>query len=381
MTYPNVAASLKQQQGAAFLILVFMLGVAAASLILTIGPTSNDRLATEEKTFQALTMARDALMGYAASAGTNVGAARPGDLPCPATDFSTGIAQACNSLALRIGYLPWNTLGLPDLRDGSGAPLLYAVSERFKTNPRNTTQSLNSDTSGEYSVSGQNVVAIVFAPGPALSTQDRSAATFNVVNFLELENADGDTTFENSLETDNFNDRLLWITPQAFFPPLELRAVRIAQQRLLHYFGVTGRFPMSARYLSDTACWDYGGRLPYPGLGTHPCLPGGNGATSGAWTNNFPDWFWNNFWDYVIHYAPARRCVTNPGTICGGSGNYLTVGTQNNIRALLIRQGVRTPATTCSTPSQCLDDAENTDQDPVYVVPSAGNDRMTIVSP
>ncbi len=325
-------------------------------------------------------MARDALLGYAASAGTNLGAARPGELPCPAADFNTGIPQSCSSQGLRIGYLPWNRLGLPALRDGSGAPLLYAVSDRFKTDPRHTSP-LNLDVSGDYTVDGQNAVAVVFAPGAALSNQNRAATTFNIANFLELGNADGNTIFETALESSNFNDRLLWITPPALFKPVELRVARIAKQRLLDYFNLTGRFPMAARYLSDFSCWDYGGRLPYPdAAGTHPCLPEGNGVAADRWVTDFPQWFWQNYWDYMNHYAPARRCVTNTGTICGGTGNYLTVGTQNNIHALLISQGIRSPASACSLPSQCLDDAENANQDSIYVIPSAGNDRMTIVS-
>jgi len=96
----------------------------------------------------------------------------------------------------------------------------------------------------------------------------------------------------------------------------------------------------------------------------------------------WPSWFWTNYWDYVIHYAPAQRCVTTSGTVCDGAGSYLTVDSQTNVRALLIRQGIPNGQTRpCTLVSQCLDDTENSDSDSTYTVPVAGNDRMTIVSP
>lgn len=84
----------------------------------------------------------------------------------------------------------------------------------------------------------------------------------------------------------------------------------------------------------------------------------------------------------MIHYAPAQRCVTTSGAVCDGSGSYITVDSQTNVRSLLIRQGIRNgQLRPCTTPSQCLDDTENGNSDVIYTAPLAGNDRMTIVSP
>lgn len=365
-----------RQHGAAFLILVMMIGVIAASLIVTAAPSGSASLASAQKTAKALATAREALMAYAASVPDS---ARLGDLPCPATSYVTGqTATSCNTSTSRVGYLPWKTLGLPDLRDGSGAPLLYAVSNGFKYNTR--TGTLNSDTAGEFTIAGDNVIAVVFAPGPPIGTQDRNAGTFDVVNFLELGNADGNTTFVNLPEASDINDRLLWITPGAFFPPLELRASRVATAVLQHYYTTTGRFPYADQYLGGASCRTFsGGRVPYYGS---VCLPLGVGSALGSWTTSWPAWFWTNYWDYVLHYAPAQRCVTRLVSNCDGVGSYLTVDSQTNIRALLIRQGIRNGQTRpCTLPSQCLDDTENGDGDTIYITPVAGNDRMTIVSP
>jgi hypothetical protein len=370
MSYQRMPWSfgLRRQRGAAFLILVMMLAIAAVSFIVFAAPSESNQLAAARKTAQALAAAREALIGFAASVPDSD---RPGDLPCPATDYATGDAgSTCSTAASRIGYLPWRKLGLPDLRDGSGAPLLYAVSNGFKNSPR--TGTLNSDTAGDFTVAGENAIAVVFAPGSPIGSQNRNAGVFNVANFLELGNADGDSVFDNSAETATFNDRLLWITPRAFFPPLELRALRLTQERLLDYFNDNGRFPSADQYLVGTPCQTFsGGRVPYYGSS---CL------SAGAWTLPWPSWYWDNYWDYVIHYAPAQRCVT--GTACSGIGSYLTVDTQNNVRALLIRQGIRNGQTRpCTLPSQCLDDTENGNGNTIYITPVAGNDRLTIVSP
>ena len=62
----------------------------------------------------------------------------PGYLPCPDTDGDGWAEATCGSLdgasgqASRLGLLPWKTLGLPDLRDGYGERLWYAVSSKYK---------------------------------------------------------------------------------------------------------------------------------------------------------------------------------------------------------------------------------------------------------
>lgn len=354
-----------------------MIGIAGAAIIVSAGATTNFKLAEAQRTAQSLATAREALMAYAASVPDSD---RLGDLPCPATSYATGqTATSCNTAASRMGYLPWKTLGLPELRDGTGAPLLYAVSNVFKYSSR--TGTLNSDTSGEFTVAGENAIAVVFSPGAPIGSQDRNAATFDVANFLEARNADGDALFENSAESSTFNDRLIWITPRAFFPPLEMRALRVAQERLQHYFTITGRYPLSNRYAYDYSCWTYGGRLPYPTSG-NPCLPGGNGATASQWTMAWPGWFFANYWDYVIHYAVAPPCTTTSGGTCDGSGSFLTLNGTDNYRVLLIRQGIPNgQSRPCSAPSQCLDDGENRDGDRDYITPVAGNDRLTVFAP
>ena len=96
----------------------------------------------------------------------------------------------------RLGRLPWKTSGLPDLRDGSGERLWYAVSLSFVNNPRTgpctvpaDTGCLNSNTSGTITVRDQSgtvmndgtapataAIAVVIAPGSALTRLRRNRA-------------------------------------------------------------------------------------------------------------------------------------------------------------------------------------------------------------
>lgn len=91
----------------------------------------------DEITARTLAQAREALLTHAAERAIDP-AVGPGYLPCPDRD-GDGWAQAtCGSLAgdtgqaQRLGWLPWKTLGLPDLRDGAGQRPWYAVSTKHK---------------------------------------------------------------------------------------------------------------------------------------------------------------------------------------------------------------------------------------------------------
>jgi hypothetical protein len=129
----------------------------------------------------------------------------PGYLPCPDLDDDGWAEATCGSLsgdsgqAQRLGRLPWKTLGLPDLRDGDGERLWYAVSSKYKgllncgasrgcvdmtpaaalgtITVRDPTGALLHDgTSGDALAASGGAVAVVFAPGAALQRLDASGA-------------------------------------------------------------------------------------------------------------------------------------------------------------------------------------------------------------
>lgn len=185
----------------------------------------------DEATTRALAQAKEALISYAVSVDLS-GSARPGDLPCP-DNWSFGhnnagtagsdlvsLAPPCSTPAKRIGRLPWRTLKITELHDGSGESLWYAVSTNFKNNPRSGT--LNSDTAGTISVrdgignlvfdasAGNGVVAVIMAPGPPMQRQDGLVQQRNVANFnVASHYLDNIATEDNA----DFSDG----TPNGFF--------------------------------------------------------------------------------------------------------------------------------------------------------------------
>lgn len=323
-----------RQRGFAATATILLLVVAGiGALTIYFSAATRARLASDQTTVAALAQARDALIGYAVSVDTSgAPGPRPGELPCPSRTALTdgtpaGIATTpCNGLA--IGYLPWRTLGLPELRDGSGELLWYAVSTGFKNNPR--VYPLNSDTAGEFTVTGttaaNNVIAIVFAPGAPLDipgqSQDRTklqnsicpttgttiARVLCAANYLEGGNHDNDTNFVSSLTSNittasnnNFNDKIMLITREDLFPAVENRVARDIRLTLQSYKTTNNYYPYAAP-LNGTACQTgnypaglYRGRVPLSCTDLAPLT--------------LPTWFTNNNWNEVLVYAVAPRCT------------------------------------------------------------------------
>lgn len=197
-------APASSQRGQALLVLLMILVVAGSAVFYSFAGSANSAIERDKITAAALAQAKAALIGYAVAVDLS-GAGRPGDLPCPDrdNDGDADAVPACSGAAL--GRLPWKTLRLPDLRDGDGERLWYAVSSNFKNNPRtncllsgmpgyNTGDEagcLNSDSRGTITIrnsatvinDGTNpdpftpsgVVAVVFAPGAVLQRQDTGA--------------------------------------------------------------------------------------------------------------------------------------------------------------------------------------------------------------
>ncbi len=309
--------TIRKQSGAA-LIAFLLVFVTAASFALIKGL---NEVATKQhrdaQTAKALAEAKAALIGYAAGANlippsscsTNVSRCpRPGDLPCPdrnndgyadnsppsgSLPISCGSSLGSNQ-ARRLGRLPWRTLGLPDLRDGTGERLWYAVSNNFKMRDRTSCGSsgvpgcLNSDSRGTITVRNSNggvlhdgsnpynvpsgAIAIVLAPGGVLqrqdagTAQDRSCATCNdPKNYLDIdvENGEDNADFADEISTDGFiqgdifdasqnvivNDKILAITHEDIMPLLERRVAGEVLACLRDYSALPGnntRYPWAA---------------------------------------------------------------------------------------------------------------------------------------
>lgn len=198
-------ASQPGQRGVALVLIVIGLVVGVGALFVTgLLRSGESRLSRDQVTQNSLRQAKDALLAYAGSwpnrRGTDPldsnndvwGQQRPpGFLPCPDRDNSGAPPGQCgtavgSSQSSRLGRLPFRTLGLPDIRDGYGERLWYAVSSKYKTsvpsydlNPetglgtisvRSATGMLIHDGTNTnlYNADAGGVVAVIIAPGPPI---------------------------------------------------------------------------------------------------------------------------------------------------------------------------------------------------------------------
>ncbi|HKC54217.1 MAG TPA: hypothetical protein VKC33_06210 [Burkholderiales bacterium] len=287
------------QRGFALIALLALAALISAFLIasalnLTSAGNSKER---EDRSMSALRQAKAALITYAASEQWQLYKGQvtdqPGALPCPdinhdGTESDEGnsdcVGLGISSTTNLIGRIPWKTLGVDDLRDASGERIWYALSFNFRKLSGTTV--INSDTqpcdtpacnAGEIQLTvtgtapASNVVAIVFAPGPALDLrqtggplQNRPAdhtdpAYKDPINYLENFSL-GDVTGRhysfttNAIPVDTFNDRLLVITQAdlmaAVEPVVAARIERDVKPLLTDYFNKWGAYPFAVPFAS-----------------------------------------------------------------------------------------------------------------------------------
>jgi len=389
-------SSPQQQRAFGAIIFIALIALLTIGVLMTVLAGKSAQNEFDEKTLPVLAVAQKALIAYAAA-----NPASPGRLPCPDTT-NTGFKDAtCGAAGTnQLGRLPWRTLGLPDLRDGSGECLWYAVSGAFKESPATTP--VNSDIPGQLVIKDDagntlagNAIAVILAPGPALPGVTRTAGTSqcggtNIASdYLDIANAINNATsppatFVAGQPSDTFNDRLVFITPAQFFPGIERRVAGEIKKILLSYYAGNGYYPF-ANDLSD---------------GTYNCTPSPPDHTRGRlplsisagcpgladWPAGLPAWFTSDQWHQLTYYTTAPACTFSTPT-CTGVG-FLTV--QNapmptgNKQALVIEPGP-TPPTTCSTAlNSCLDGINQSNTTDVYVTQPASptfNDIVVIVAP
>jgi hypothetical protein len=229
------------QRGAALLAMLAVIVMGAAWWMASAMATRANRVALERtQTAQALRLAKQALIAYAANlAGGDDG--NPGRLPCPeAASYIGDAAQEgkassyCTAAAGTIvGRLPWRTLGIEQLRDASGEPLWYVVSPGWALpNSATLTLGINSNTAGGLTVNGQAnaAVALIIAPGPAISlvptasqtaagcaarSQVRTPSAPNALDYLECQNVAGAslrTVIVDNATNAVFNDQSVVVT-------------------------------------------------------------------------------------------------------------------------------------------------------------------------
>lgn len=263
----------KFQTGATLLVLMLIFIVGSSYFLVTKLNTNLTLSQRSEETGIALNMAKQALIGYAVSYPEKVNAKKgPGYLPCPDRDNNGNAEGGCaldGEINKTTGRLPFKTLELSELRDGSGARLWYALSDKYRNFFGFTP--LNSDTTGDLTIDNvDDIVAVIIAPGKPLNHQNRANDDTDdvpdylknindVTNYLEDDNSDFDVGFVTNADVD-FNDRLVVITRHELMQAVEKRVLGEVKQALLNYQTQYGAFPWLSPF-ADPASSPYRGQI------------------------------------------------------------------------------------------------------------------------
>ncbi len=390
----NHSSNQRSQRGAVFIVMLVVMVLGAATILVSSLSKATLQIDRDKKTAEALAQAKEALISYAISSENAGGStARPGNFPCPDSNApgTSGYGnEEANCSAGAIGRLPWKTLGIPELLDGNGEPLWYALSTNFQK----LANRINSDTSGTLQVydrdgttlltpQGSEAVAIVFAPGVALGNQQRNTASDRTApsNYLDAANGRNNATiggpFITADKSASFNDRLMIIRTRDFIPTIEKRVAKELQTILENYRADNGTYPYPASFSScynsstcDSNAFICRGRLPY---NAQPVDWGGDYSLPS--TGSSP-WFANNRWYRVIYYVPHQFGCSSPLHVDG-----------NNASALFFMPGTPLGSVNRSSNypnnnlSWYLEDAENLDSDYNYVTPTPNSNDQLFVLP
>ncbi|MBF0340098.1 MAG: hypothetical protein HQL95_03940 [Magnetococcales bacterium] len=195
-----------QERGAAIMVILMIILMAGASMAIEALLIKSKRQREDQKAGYALMEAKRALIAFARIVNGDI-------LPCPdltpAIDYVNSATRdtsgACVDGSLSVGFLPWQTLELPPIFDGSNAPIWYAVV------PSATYAACSLTINGQGSFA-----AILIAPGGQLAGQDRTLTTNIATVRAQFLEGGNQTTTGNFIAvgavSETVNDRLLGIT-------------------------------------------------------------------------------------------------------------------------------------------------------------------------
>ncbi len=295
----------RSQTGAALLIATLVLLLTAGHLSWRALSTNRQLQQQQQQRQQLLARAKQALIGYATHYVDNYnGGAGPGHLPCPDTehagpDDNGSPDSSCK--AHEIGRLPttWlrddTALALYPFSRSQARRFWYVPAEDFRYC---CSQRVNGFTAGSLRVDDTtDVVAVLIDPGPPLQGQVRPSD--NPADYLEQENADGDTDFV-SHASGLFNDHLIYITRDEIMQPVIERVLWHARDLLIEHLATANTLPHAA---------PLGAGAPY---NCTPDLLAGHLPIDAPCDDeqalNLPSWFTDNGWHEGLFYRIADDC-------------------------------------------------------------------------
>lgn len=224
-----------QQQGFTLIemaIVMFIVALLLGGMLLPLSAQQDIR--QRQETEKSLNDIRDALMGYAVVNGY---------LPCPApVDLSTGGAEAARDAngvcALRVGLVPWTTLGLGHL-DAWGHLFRYSVSPAFSNSGIGSGTKFTLASTGDMLIQTRDAAGVLQTlasnvPATVVSHGARAAWAYGEtgiqiadsanLNTDEDTNAAAGTNFVSRTPTapgvaapGEFDDSVVWVSANTLF--------------------------------------------------------------------------------------------------------------------------------------------------------------------
>jgi hypothetical protein len=235
---PSVkSCSLKNhQRGAVLVVLILLMVLAFSTALLTGISSTHTKLARSAQSLSNLSEAKTAVIAYAQLSDPDKSPTglQHRYLPCPDTDGDGQEETPCGTTSAE-GWLPWQTLGLPPLRDASGSCFRYYISSEYKQGTavpplKSALPPAEFTLSDPDQLISNNVVAIIFAPntvvagqirgaGPGSPTECGSTSTGapinqsqNLLDSIAGTNNANSPDFIVAPQGDTFNDVAIWIT-------------------------------------------------------------------------------------------------------------------------------------------------------------------------
>jgi hypothetical protein len=270
-----------RQVGAALLALLAVIMMGSAWMLTT---RLNQASATftaqvRQRNAEVLNRAKLALIGYVAAQAAKSYEDNPGALPCPEhawyVSVSTKEGGAGPSVGLSnpgygtancssIGRYPWRTIGTEKFIDATGEPLWYVVGPTWRKASTSTKTIINSTTTGDLTVDGENVVAIIIAPGAPMNaaagtttagaactarnqTQTRTTATgtMSPLDYIECYN-EAALQFTAIGPSASFNDQIVTLTAADLLPGIEAAIANRIEREIA---------PLITDVYSNSATW------------------------------------------------------------------------------------------------------------------------------
>jgi hypothetical protein len=293
----NDVITMRRQRGVALVALLAIIAMGAMYFIYAAlnANTASAAVERSKRDSQILQQAKAALIGQIALQAANSAEPNPGRLPCPESLADAGKVNEglpanatvgnpfgyCGAGGTVVGRLPWKALGLEKLQDTATEPLWYAVAPSWTIQAVAGNTTINSDTpalGGLTSTTGEDAIAVIFAPGQALPGQarlpvDATSAPLAAANYLDMQNAALGGVFANTGPADTFNDHVITLSRAELMPEIEAAvADRFARQ-----------IAPGIQTAYSTAPWTVTPTLPFAGAFADPSTATykGTNATQG----------------------------------------------------------------------------------------------------